>query len=64
MSTFNHVGQCVTDLERSKRFHCELLGFTLERRPYEVAFENWKADAMKRGNQVTADLFDQVQYGY
>ena len=31
MSAFNHVGQCVTDLERSKRFYCELLGFTLER---------------------------------
>jgi len=30
-STFNHVGQCVTDLERSKRFYCELLGFDLER---------------------------------
>jgi lactoylglutathione lyase len=28
---FNHVGQCVTDLERSKRFYCELLGFELER---------------------------------
>ena len=28
---FNHVGQCVTDLERSKRFYCELLGFRLER---------------------------------
>ena len=31
MSAFNHVGQCVTDLERSKRFYCELLGFTFER---------------------------------
>jgi lactoylglutathione lyase len=31
VSVFNHVGQCVTDLERSKRFYCELLGFTLER---------------------------------
>ena len=31
VSAFNHVGQCVTDLERSKRFYCELLGFTLER---------------------------------
>lgn len=31
MSAFNHVGQCVTDLERSKRFYCELLDFTLER---------------------------------
>lgn len=28
---FNHVGQCVTDLDRSKRFYCELLDFTLER---------------------------------
>jgi lactoylglutathione lyase len=31
VTAFNHVGQCVTDLERSKRFYCELLGFTLER---------------------------------
>jgi catechol 2,3-dioxygenase-like lactoylglutathione lyase family enzyme len=31
MSAFNHVGQCVTDLDRSKRFYCELFGFTLER---------------------------------
>ena len=31
MSAFNHVGQCVTDLERSKRFYCELLGFVVER---------------------------------
>ncbi len=31
MSAFNHVGQCVTDLDRSKRFYCDLLGFTLER---------------------------------
>jgi catechol 2,3-dioxygenase-like lactoylglutathione lyase family enzyme len=28
---FNHVGQCVTDLARSKRFYCELLGFVFER---------------------------------
>jgi catechol 2,3-dioxygenase-like lactoylglutathione lyase family enzyme len=28
---FNHVGQCVTDLERSKRFYRELLGFELDR---------------------------------
>jgi catechol 2,3-dioxygenase-like lactoylglutathione lyase family enzyme len=24
---FNHVGQCVTDLDRSRRFYVELLGF-------------------------------------
>jgi catechol 2,3-dioxygenase-like lactoylglutathione lyase family enzyme len=28
---FNHVGQCVTDLEQSKRFYCELLGFSFQR---------------------------------
>ena len=28
---FNHLGQCVTDLERAKRFYCDLLGFTLDR---------------------------------
>jgi lactoylglutathione lyase len=28
---FNHVGQCVTDLDRAKRFYTELFGFTLER---------------------------------
>jgi transglutaminase-like putative cysteine protease len=33
----------------------QLLGMTLERRPYEVAFENWKADAAKRGTAVAAD---------
>jgi len=26
-SVFNHVGHCVTDLERSRRFYEELLGF-------------------------------------
>jgi lactoylglutathione lyase len=26
-TVFNHVGQCVSDLERSRRFYVELLGF-------------------------------------
>jgi catechol 2,3-dioxygenase-like lactoylglutathione lyase family enzyme len=30
-TAFNHVGQCVTDLDKSKRFYIELLGFALER---------------------------------
>lgn len=33
----------------------QILGLTMERRPYEVAFENWKADAAARGSAVTAD---------
>ena len=28
VTTFNHVGHCVTDLERSRRFYEEVLGFT------------------------------------
>ncbi len=27
MSTYNHTGQVVTDLERSKRFYQEVFGF-------------------------------------
>ena len=30
-ATFNHVGHCVTDLDRSRRFYQELLGFEVER---------------------------------
>ena len=33
----------------------QLLGMSLERRPYEVAFENWKADIAKRSTGVSAD---------
>lgn len=33
----------------------ELLGLTLEARPYEVAFQNWKIDEAARGESVTAD---------
>jgi catechol 2,3-dioxygenase-like lactoylglutathione lyase family enzyme len=27
----NHIGQCVTDLERATRFWCDVLGFTVDR---------------------------------
>jgi catechol 2,3-dioxygenase-like lactoylglutathione lyase family enzyme len=30
-SAFNHLGQCVTDLDRSRRFYQEVLGFELLR---------------------------------
>jgi lactoylglutathione lyase len=30
-AVFNHVGQCVTDLARARRFYEELFGFRLER---------------------------------
>jgi catechol 2,3-dioxygenase-like lactoylglutathione lyase family enzyme len=31
VTTFNHIGHCVTDLERSRRFYEEVLGFTHQR---------------------------------
>lgn len=31
MSAFNHVGHCVTDITRSRRFYEALLGFTFQR---------------------------------
>jgi hypothetical protein len=38
----------------------QLLGMTIERRPYEVAFENWKAEKLARGTEVTAgeDIYE------
>jgi len=30
-SAFNHLGQCVSDLERSKRFYTQLFGFVVDR---------------------------------
>ncbi len=30
-ASFNHVGQCVTDLERSRRFYVEVFGFEVAR---------------------------------
>ena len=30
-SAFNHLGQCVVDLDRARRFYVEALGFELER---------------------------------
>jgi catechol 2,3-dioxygenase-like lactoylglutathione lyase family enzyme len=31
-AVFNHFGHCVTELDRSVRFYCELFGFTERRR--------------------------------
>jgi catechol 2,3-dioxygenase-like lactoylglutathione lyase family enzyme len=31
MAVFNHIGQCVADLERATRFYVELFGFEVDR---------------------------------
>jgi catechol 2,3-dioxygenase-like lactoylglutathione lyase family enzyme len=54
MATYNHTGQVVADLERSKRFYQEVLGFKFwhEFRPPEAAVA--KLSVLKSPLEVTA----------
>lgn len=45
MSVFNHVGQCVTHLDRSRRFYVDVLGFELWR---ELTLPDSGADRLLR----------------
>lgn len=45
MSVFNHVGQCVTDLERTRAFYIEVLGFELWR---EITLEDEPSNRLLR----------------
>jgi len=45
MSVFNHVGQCVTDLGRARRFYVEVLGFEVWR---EITVPDSPTDRMLR----------------
>ncbi len=45
MTVFNHLGQCVTDLERSKRFYVEVLGFEPWR---ELTFPDERCEKLLR----------------
>ncbi len=45
VSAFNHVGQCVTDLERSRRFYVDVLGFEPWR---ELNFPDSPSDRLLR----------------
>ena len=42
---FNHVGQCVTDLERTRRFYVEVLGFEVWR---EITLDDAPSDRLLR----------------
>ena len=46
MSVFNHVGQCVTDLERSRRFYLDVLDFSFWGR--EASFPDEGPDRLLR----------------
>jgi lactoylglutathione lyase len=45
MATFNHVGQCVTDLARSRRFYEEVFGFEFWR---EITPDDSPSDRLLR----------------
>ncbi len=45
MAVFNHVGQCVTDLDRAKRFYQEVFGFELWR---EITPDDSPSDRLLR----------------
>jgi len=45
MSVFNHVGQCVTDLERTRAFYVEVLGFEVWR---EITLDDEPSDRLLR----------------
>ena len=44
-TAFNHVGHCVSDLARGRRFYVELFGFEVER---ELAVPDAPADQLLR----------------
>ncbi|MEM0674422.1 MULTISPECIES: VOC family protein [Dickeya] len=40
----HHIAIIASDYERSKRFYCDVLGFTLQQEVYRVARDSWKGD--------------------
>ncbi|UJR53467.1 VOC family protein [Dickeya zeae] len=40
----HHIAIIASDYERSKRFYCNVLGFTLQQEVYRAARDSWKGD--------------------
>ncbi|ACZ75832.1 MULTISPECIES: VOC family protein [Dickeya] len=40
----HHIAIITSDYERSKRFYCDVLGFTLQQEVYRAARDSWKGD--------------------
>ncbi|AUQ24465.1 VOC family protein [Dickeya zeae] len=40
----HHIAIIASDYERSKRFYCDVLGFTLQQEVYRAARDSWKGD--------------------
>lgn len=48
ISKVSHIGICVSDLERSVRFYCDVLGFTVSSTMPEVRVEGEPSDSLLR----------------
>ncbi|UGA51984.1 MULTISPECIES: VOC family protein [Dickeya] len=45
----HHIAIIASDYERSKRFYCDVLGFTLQQEVYRAARDSWKGDLALNG---------------
>jgi len=52
ISKISHIGVCVSDMERSLRFYCEVLGFTVSATMPEVRVEGEPSDTLLRLRDV------------
>ncbi|MBX9446640.1 VOC family protein [Dickeya chrysanthemi] len=48
----HHIAIIASDYERSKRFYCDVLGFTLQQEVYRAARDSWKGDLALNGRYL------------
>ncbi|MGM3192241.1 VOC family protein [Dickeya dadantii subsp. dieffenbachiae] len=48
----HHIAIIASDYERSKRFYCDVLGFTLQQEVYRAARDSWKGDLALNGHYL------------
>ncbi|OOC15547.1 VOC family protein [Dickeya dadantii] len=48
----HHIAIIASDYERSKRFYCGVLGFTLQQEVYRAARDSWKGDLALNGHYL------------
>lgn len=48
----HHIAIIASDYQRSKRFYCEVLGFTLQQEVYRAARDSWKGDLALNGRYL------------
>ncbi|WKV52180.1 MULTISPECIES: VOC family protein [Dickeya] len=48
----HHIAIIASDYERSKRFYCDVLGFTLQQEVYRAARDSWKGDLALNGGYL------------